>query len=188
MKIEIEKPRTVTVMYRQEKGDKDYGTCLWARFTFDLDHYRMSIDSDRGSFSYGWTPTPKTESFLHLCGRFDQEYLMYKFSSRCVVDHEATWKAVKELVEEIVEDEDLELDGYDWEQIEAACRHYPNERDTLEALTSALDESAMEQKYEWEDLCGAIEKDYPADVKVVTAIFVEHIRPFIQSLENGEED
>ena len=32
-------PNILTLEYRQEKTDKDYGSCLWARFMFNLDRY-----------------------------------------------------------------------------------------------------------------------------------------------------
>ena len=31
MNIAVEKPEIVTISYRQEQGDKDYGSCLWGR-------------------------------------------------------------------------------------------------------------------------------------------------------------
>ena len=37
MKILNETPNILKLSYRQEKGDKNYGSCLWATFLFDLD-------------------------------------------------------------------------------------------------------------------------------------------------------
>jgi len=80
MTVTVEKPKIVMLMYRQERSDEDYGSCLWARFNFDLKHYSMSIESDCGNYSYGWTPTPDAESFLQLCARFNWEYFLDKIS------------------------------------------------------------------------------------------------------------
>lgn len=66
MTVTIEKPEIITLLYHQEKADEDYGSCLWARFYLDTKNYTMSIESDCGKYSYGWYPTPDSESFLHL--------------------------------------------------------------------------------------------------------------------------
>ena len=80
----IEKPEIITISYRQERGDSDYGSCLWARFNFDTKNYHLSIESDCGSYANGWVPTPKSESFMHLCARFDKEYLLDKIDNRTI--------------------------------------------------------------------------------------------------------
>ena len=54
MNIAVEKPEIITISYRQERGDKDYGSCLWARFNFDLKHYSMTIESDCGNYCARW--------------------------------------------------------------------------------------------------------------------------------------
>lgn len=71
-------PHLLVIEYRQEKGDPDYGSCMWATFTFDLNRYSMTIQSDCGDYSYGWAPTPKTESFVELLCRLEPGYLLYK--------------------------------------------------------------------------------------------------------------
>ena len=62
-KVVVEKPQIISLLYKQEDTDKDYGSCLWARFYLDLKNYTMSIESDCGNYTYGWTPTPESESF-----------------------------------------------------------------------------------------------------------------------------
>ena len=95
MTITVEKPEIITLMYRQEKTDADYGSCLWARFQFDLKNYTLHIEGDCGNYTHGWVPTPEHESFLHLCGRFDYEYLLYKMSNKTVIDSEKLGKRSK---------------------------------------------------------------------------------------------
>ena len=84
--VKIEMPEITTVSFRQEKSDKDYGSCLWARFNFDTKHYHLSIESDCGTYGNGWVPTPDHETFLQLCSRFDEGYLLDKLDNRSVVD------------------------------------------------------------------------------------------------------
>ena len=122
MKVTVEKPQIITLLYRQEKSDSDYGSCLWARFYLDTQNYTMSIESDCGNYSYGWCPTPKSESFLHLLCRIHSEYLLDKIAQRTVVNGEATWEEVKGLLEEVAEHEDIELDDVLWEELNGACR------------------------------------------------------------------
>lgn len=184
MTITIEKPEIITILYRQEKTDADYGSCLWARFYFDTKNYTLQIESDCGNYIYGWTPTPDHESFMHLCARFDYDYLIYKLSDRTVIDSQSTWKAVKELVEETIEYSLLDnLDEYDWQQLESACYHCRDERDVLDGILDSLKYTDLSGKIETEDLWGAIEKDYPANAKKIVSVFINYIKPFIKTME-----
>lgn len=181
--VQHEIPEIVTISYRQEKSDKDYGSCLWARFNFDTTHYSMSIESDCGNYSYGWVPTPLSETFIHLCSRFDCEYLLYKISDRTVVDADATWKALKEAVNDTLEYFDSDcLDEYDWECLENACYHNRDDRDAFDSITSVLDDTRLSGKYEMEDILCAIQKDYPVNAKKIVEIFRDHIQPELRKL------
>jgi hypothetical protein len=64
--VNIYHPCITRISYRQEKGDSDYGTCLWADFEFDTINYRLQIMSDCGNYSYQWVPTPGKESFFWI--------------------------------------------------------------------------------------------------------------------------
>lgn len=184
MTITVEKPEIITLLYRQEKTDEDYGSCMWARFYFDLKNYTLQVESDCGNYAYGWVPTPEHETFLHLCSRLGSDYLLSKISCMSVIDAETTWKAVKELVGNIIDDFLLEdLDGYEWEQLESACFHRNDERDVVDAIIEILDHTELRNKYETEDLWYAVEKDYPANAKKIASVFVNCIKPFIKSME-----
>ena len=77
--------------YRQNKEDADYGSCLYARFYFNLERYELSIVSDCGNYGYKWVETPEHESFLELMGRIGEEYLLNKLcGSPKEFDYEAT--------------------------------------------------------------------------------------------------
>jgi hypothetical protein len=195
--VNIELPEITRISYRQEKEDKDYGSCLWARFNFDTKNYSLAIESDCGSYHYGWCPTPKFETFLQLCSRFDYEYLLYKISDMTTIDSENTWKNIKEVVQEYIEDlfEDdcsEDFDDYFWDQLEAACYHNADERDTYDSICNVLDETDLYGKYESEDIFGAIEKDYPTNAKKIVQVFRDHIQPAVRELSgykrNGGED
>ena len=81
MLIEEVTPNIRQFYLTQEKSDKDYGSCLWAKITFDLTEYTMLAESDCGNYTYGWVPTPQIESFLHLMCRVDEDYLLGKISN-----------------------------------------------------------------------------------------------------------
>ena len=79
------------IEYRQTKEDVDYGSCLYARFYFNLDKYELSIVSDVGNYSYKWCETPDTESFLELMARISSDYLLGKLCGAPKdFDYEAT--------------------------------------------------------------------------------------------------
>lgn len=98
-KVSTRTPPLISLYFCQERGDPDYGSCLWAVFNFDLERYELSITSDCGNYAYGWVPTHKSESFMHLMARLDSGYLLDKLASPCVINEEATFEAVKELME-----------------------------------------------------------------------------------------
>ena len=97
-KVSTRTPPLISLYFCQERGDPDYGSCLWAVFNFDLERYELSITSDCGNYAYGWVPTHKSESFMHLMARLDSGYLLDKLASPCVINEEATFEAVKELI------------------------------------------------------------------------------------------
>ena len=78
MTVKEIKPKMFCLEYRQEPGDKDYGSCLYARFMFNLDRYELSIISDCGNYGHKWVETPSHESFLQLMARIDEDYLIRK--------------------------------------------------------------------------------------------------------------
>ena len=187
MTVTVEKPEIITLLYRQEKTDEDYGSCLWARFYFDLKNYTLQIESDCGNYTHGWMPTPEHETFMELCARFDKYYLLDKISSQSVIDGENTWKSVKKIVDEIIDYYSLDnLDEYDWEQIEAACYHNYDERDCHEAIAYALNDAGIWDKCEIGDIYSAINKDYPANAKKIVSVFVDCIQPFIKTMEDRQ--
>ncbi len=91
MTVKEIKPEIVVLEYRQDKDDEDYGSCLWARFYFNLDKYELSVLSDCGNYVYKWYETPDSESFLELMARIEKDYLLDKLcGSLKEFDYEAT--------------------------------------------------------------------------------------------------
>lgn len=186
--VVVENPEIVTISYRQTKGDKDYGSCLWARFNFDTKHYSLSIESDCGSYGYGWYPTPDSETFLHLCSRFESEYLLGKISSRSVVDGAATHKALTEFL--------ADYDDYAYEvlsecqraELEAACHSNGQDYATTKEIFDALDGTGFEGSCSEYDIACCIEMTYPNGAKKIAEIFRDHIQPELQKITGYKED
>lgn len=180
-KVEIKKPEMITIEFHQEKTDADYGSCMWARFNFDLINYSMSIESDCGNYGYGWVPTPQHESFLKLCARFDSGYLLCKLSEMSVVDGEKTWENLEEIIKEIAECLTDEQDE-DMEEIKNACFSGYTERDVHDAVESAIKYTRLENEIEDFDLWDSIVKDYPINAKKIVEVYMTHIVPTIKKM------
>lgn len=177
-KVEIENPKIITFSFRQEKGDPDYGTCLWARYYFDTENYTMSIESDCGNYMYGWVRTPETESFLHLMARCSGDYVLDKIASQCVIDEDATYQSLTDYLSFCDEcsDECLSLT----ERLRTACGNYSDDRGVAEEIMDACEDYGITcDEYEiWQ----CIAHDYPARAKKIVQIFEQYIRPAIQEM------
>lgn len=184
--IFVEKPEIVTIQFRQNRDDKDYGSCLWARFNFDTKNYHLSVESDCGSFSYGWYPTPNSETFLHLCSRFGYLYLLIKISTRSVVNGNATYQSL------IAWMEDYDEHGYEClseiqrEELENACHCSGNDYAVLRAIMQALEDTDFEGSCSEYDIACCVEMDYPSGAKKIVEIFRDHIQPVVRKLAEGE--
>lgn len=176
MKIKIITPSIIQLQFRQEKTDNDYGSCLWGNVIIDSNNYTLFIESDCGSYAYGWTPTPNTESFIRLLCRISSDYLLGKISDMTYFDFdkskEQTYKNIREYFEydganeaqEIIETLDYNLDSYYdegsfYRVCEEAFYGY-NVCDSFEIIH--------------------IEKDYPAGAKKIADIFKNTIQPYLR--------
>ena len=184
--VKIEKPEIITVAYRQRKEDADYRSCLWARFYFDTKHYHLSIESDCGSYGYGWCPTPDHETFLHLCSRFDEGYLLDKISSRTIVDGEATYKALMEYLEDYDSFAFEALSEEHRDELENACRTNRTADDVMRAVLDELDGTAFPSCISMYDIACCIEMTYPRGAKKVAQIYQDHIMPVVKTLMKEE--
>lgn len=187
-KVEVITPPIITLEFRQEKGDKDYGSCMWARLVIDTENYDMHITSDCGNYGYGWIPTPKAESFLKLLSRMDAEYLLGKIASTDTVDTEETYKHIKEYLEYIADGDTFEELDVDIESIYTACT-YSNKRDCVDSVMSVIKHSELYDKAEEFELYENVCMTYSASQKKIGEVFKEHIQPKIRELlKEGEKE
>lgn len=188
MKVTVEKPKIITLLYKQEKTDEDYGSCLWARFYLDLENYTMSIESDCGNYTHGWVPTPKTESFLQLLARMGADYLLGKISRETVIDRDATAANFKDFIQECAEGELIELSEDELEGIHDACYHHDNVRDLVDNVLDEVISSELRKALEYDSyfLWSHVTMDYPAGAKKIVEVFQNCIRPKIKELLKEE--
>lgn len=183
MTITVEKPKIIALLYRQEKTDEDYGSCLWARFYLDTQNYTMNIESDCGKYSYGWCPTPNSESFLHLLCRMDSDYLLYKLAERTTIDGDATWIVLEDLVKNIAECEEVELDDYVWQNLKDVCYHSYDVHDFHSGVTNALRYTVLDDKIGDFEIYECIQMDYDCSAKKIVSVFASCIQPFIKTIK-----
>lgn len=165
------KPNILCLEYRQESGDEDYGSCLWARFIFNLDRYELSITSDCGNYGYKWCETPEAESFLELMARIGSDYLLRKiYGSADVFNYEETKKQAYEWYAEDEEDK-AKLDEI-FEEIE--WKGYP---DSASEFLRAFDD---ENDGYFIDTWELPEYEYPPNALKIVSVFEEYIQPYIE--------
>ncbi len=178
MKIKKIEPEILVLEYRQDHGDKDYGSCLWARFYFNLDEYELLVTSDCDNYSYTWCQTPDSESFLELMARIGEQYLLEKFCGRPkFFDYEATKEHFYELYADEEEDK-AKLDEI-FENIESEY-----EPQSAETFLRMFDE------YNVDDHCRSYFSDvwempvyvYSAQQEKICQVFHDFIQPQIKEM------
>lgn len=180
--VEKKELKTLILEFRQEKTDDDYGSCMWARFLFDLDNYELNIISDCGNYAYGWCPTPDTESFLKLMSRINESYLLEKISSRSIVDADATWKNIKEFIDYKFPCDESD---FDMEEIEDACKAYHTENEVYEALLNRFRYTKFYDNADDYDILQCIENKFPLNAEKIVSVFKNFIQPKIKELLKG---
>lgn len=158
--------------YRQDKEDEDCGSCLYARFYFNLDKYELNIISDCGNYAYQWVAMPEHESFLEVMARISDDYLLGKLcGSPKEFDYEATKKKLYDYADE--EDDKNRLDEI-FEEIE--CKYIPDNGETFIEL--------FEQENDgwWTDVWEYLEYDYTPWQKRIVRVFKENIQPVIKEI------
>lgn len=186
-RIVHEQPEIVTISYHQTRDDADYGSCLWARFNFDVKHYHLSIESDCGSYGNGWYPTPDRETFLHLCSRFDEGYLLDKIDNRSVVDGEATYKALMETLADYDGCAYEALTSKQLKDLEDACRSNRKDRDCYDNIVDELEYTEFSGSLSEYDIASCIKMTYPAGSKKIAQIFKDYIQPELRMLSGYKE-
>ena len=186
MTVTVEKPKIITLLYRQEKPDADYGSCLWARFYLDTTNYTLFIESDCGDYSHGWTPTPTAETFLHLLCRVHGDYLLHKLACKTVVDSSATWVFLKELVKATAECENAELQHYEWSRLKQACFDAYDADICHVGIVDALKYTALDGKIDEFDIYECIQTDFDCGAKKIVSVFLTAIVPVLKEMEDRQ--
>lgn len=179
MKIEEIKPHIRQFMFRQERGDPDFGSCLWASFILDTKNYALHIASDCGEYAYGWTPTPKSESFVHLMSRIYEEYLLEKIADRDQFDYEASKAETIENLKIYFDDEPEKVESI---IDEIVCREmYDDMSDDNNAFYRAMDDilsgNGVNDTFE----VITVVLDYSAGAKKIAQIFHDVLQPLLKA-------
>lgn len=172
MKITEISPNLKQYMFRQEKGDEDYGSCLWAIFSLDLSNFSLSIVSDCGDFSYKW-PASDRETFLHLMSRVRKNYLLEKLSGEPSFDLEASIETTIKNIEENEPEENRE-------KVIAQIEELKEREDMTEDI---FDDECYDifTSIGWCDECEAkIVRTYPSRAEKIVDIFIDCVQPLIK--------
>lgn len=169
------KPNLLILECKQEPNDKDYGSCLWARFAFNLNRYELSITSDCGTYGHKWVETP-SESFLHLMGRCDSSYILGKIYGRPdIFDFEETKKNIYKTFS--VDDDDKELLDKIFEQFEYEPESQDDFVKTFEEYYKQYSDIDADDYYVWQ----CVEHTYPMNVLKICEIFENYIKTELNS-------
>lgn len=168
------KPNMLFLEYRQDKDDDDYGSCLWARFMFNLDRYELTITSDCGNYGYKWCETPNSESFLQLMARTDDGYMLDKlYGMADVFNYEDTKAKIYEYFGEDEEDKEKLDEIFDVMTI------YGGEPDNASEFMRVFEDN---NDCDFCDVWEMLEFDYSSNVIKIVSVFKEYIQPKIREI------
>lgn len=177
-------------VYRQNKGDEDYGSCLWAIFDIDPENGMLNIQSDCGNYAHRWSD--RGRDFLLLLTMITPVSMLYKLvgKPKCV-DFEKTIASVKECLHDAYEDDVyVNLDA-EFESLESELSEFGS-LDSKEVIEHVLETWANERELEidqiWEYVC----TEYSPQEERIVKIFKEHVVPeinrFLYPKLDGEKD
>ena len=170
MRVKEITPEILVLEYRPDSEDEDYGSCLWARFYFNLDNWELVIISDCGNYGYRWGAA-KNETFLELMARVGCHYLRGKL---CGNPKDFDYEATKEQLDEIFEEIESEY-----------------EPESGETFLRMFDELNVDD-YNHAIFCDTFEMpvyDYTPWQKRICTIFRNYIQPEIRRLvKKAKED
>lgn len=169
--VKVINPDITVLEYNQEKTDKDYGSCLWAKFYFDTTNCKLLITSDCGNYAYGWASD--TKPFLKFLSAINKDYLLSKISRQTEVDRDSTYLSVKEYLGK-------SDDNDDEDELSYVCHSSSNYSEVFYALEEYFCSANID--YESECLADCIICDYPNWAKRIADIFVNYIQPLIKEV------
>lgn len=177
MKIEEIKPAIRQFKFRQEETDPQYGSCLWATFTMDTENYTLYIESDCGNYAYGWTPTPKTESFIELMSRVNEDYLLGKIAEEeCFNFAESKEQTIANIKQWFEYEPDEEKETEIMSEINYRIYNTGDQDDFYHEIDEILEDYEIPDAHELIH----IEMDYSARAKRITKIFCEVLQPVLK--------
>ena len=168
--VKVINPDITVLEYNQEKTDKDYGSCLWAKFYFDTTNCELLITSDCGNYAYGWCSD--TKPFLSFLASISKGYLLSKIAKQSEVDCDATYLAVKEY---IGDDTDVNDDE---DELLYVCHCSKNKVEVYKSLEDYFYGEMLD--FETESLNDCIICSYPTWAKRIADIFVNYIQPLLK--------
>lgn len=172
MRVTEVKDNILILEYRQDSSDEDYGSCLWARFYFNLDKYELLISSDCGSYGYKW-PVAKRETFLELMARCNDDYILGKiYGSPDVFDYDETKKRLYDMYK----DEPYSIENLN--QIYADIEQCYEGTDSADEFIRVFDEFNSYFYDTWEFPV----KVYPNNVLKIVQVFENYIKPKIKEI------
>lgn len=166
MSITMEERVIKVIDYRQEPGDHDYGTCLWATFAIDAGRRSLDIQSDGGNMQYTWgnIGDASPEGFFRFLAKLDRDYLLTKMSEQKCFNFDAT--------------------------IERLCAyHQGNDHPVMARRVSGMHTCFYVHEFasEYMALYGShsddlecLVMDYPRGHQAVADIFCKHVQPLLR--------
>lgn len=163
---------------RQDKSDTDYGSCIYARFYFNLDRYELTIISDVGNYAYQWYATPDYESFLELMARITGGYLLMKLCGRPTeFDYEATKSCFY----------DNAYDEIEKEWLDEIFKKIEDDDYIPESGEEFIELFEGENNGSWSDIWDYCVYDYTPCQKKIACVFENHIQPTIRKMIKAEK-
>lgn len=120
--------------------------------------------------------------------RLESGYLLDKLAVPCVVDTEATFSAVKRLMDDYGVDLSERNDWgdliFDMDEIKRCCDQN-TERDAHDLLREQFRNTSMENCDDYELWC-CIEKTFTTNAKKIVQVFMDYIQPKCKEISNSE--
>ena len=171
------------IEYRQDREDADYGSCLYARFYFNLNKCELSIISDVGNYSYCWGKADN-ETFFELMSRISGSYLIGKLcGSPKEFDYEVTKAHMYDYWGE--EERDREILDRIFENLE----YEDGVEKSADIFLMKFDENNYDDNPSHSYVCDVWEMcqySYTPWQKRICKIFVDYIQPKIREILKDE--
>ena len=165
---------TCTYKLVPDKSDKEYFSCMWARYIFDCDNGRLNINSDAGDYSYGWGHNDH-EDFMHLMSRVNAGYLLNKISDRTVFDIDKSKARTVSKVQKY----GIDYFGIkDQKQLESIVEEINDIDDGVSEETFLREVGNIVPKIDWKSI--EIVKEYPCGATTVVDLFIKYLQPKIR--------